>query len=137
MYVCISYVCTQTTYIFVFRLDEPTESYSFPTASWRTLNKSPIYIWWGSNIYSKNFLLDLLCNICNQFISFCIWYFMSCKQISVILSQVREKEKYCWQCLKWYKWTYLQSRNKLTDLTRVRVERGTVSLGLTCTCCYI
>ena len=42
---------------------------------------------------------------------------------------------YMWNLKKWYKWTYLQNRNRHTDienkLTVTKGERGWGSLGLT------
>ena len=41
----------------------------------------------------------------------------------------------------WYKWTYLQNRNRLTDienkLTVTKEDEGYISLGLIDTCYYI
>ena len=41
----------------------------------------------------------------------------------IILSEVSQREKdkyhditYMWNLKKWYKWTYLQNRNRLTDI---------------------
>ena len=61
-------------------------------------------------------------------------------QVSYITYMQNLKKK------KWYKWTYLQNRNRLTNLENKGIltkgagwwrERELRSLGLTCTHCYI
>ena len=48
----------------------------------------------------------------------------------IILSEVRERQKsyditYMWNVKKWYRWTYLQNRNRLTDIeNKLMVTKG-------------
>ena len=35
---------------------------------------------------------------------------------NVIYSNMNDLETYMWNLKKWYRWTYLQSRNRLTDI---------------------